>query len=180
MARPGRSPQCAATVPAPTGTSAAAGGPALPGGGGLRRPGKPDRLTPAELLRERWSNIDARQMCDGDPDIQDRDAWILESPKCLDADRVLDREWPLPSPAEPAKQPAGLERLTQVGGEHPHVCALPRRDEHLGFGDGAGPEVNQFDGIDRRGSRQPLHLLARTRQLVQVASLVTHRGMHGW
>ena len=65
---------------------------ALPGLVGLRRPGKPDRLTPAELLRERGSHIDARQMRDGDPDIQDRDAWILESPKCLDADRVLERE----------------------------------------------------------------------------------------
>src|ERR1700737_3582573 len=81
---------------------------------GLRRPRQPDRLAATQLLRKRWSDIDAGQMCDSDADIQYRDAWILERAECVDADCVLESEGSVSRPAEPAEQPSRLERLAEV------------------------------------------------------------------
>src|SRR3984893_540005 len=145
---------------------------------GLRRPRQPDRLAATQLLRQCWPDVYAGQMCDRDADIQYRDARILERAECVDADCVLEAERSVTRPAEPAEQPSGVERLAEVGSEHSLVGSLPRGDEQLRFGDGAGPEVEQLDGMNRRGTGQTLHLLALACQLIQVTPLMAHSRMH--
>src|SRR4029077_11982897 len=79
---------------------------------------------------------------------------------------------------EPGEQPAGAERIADVGGEHPHVRALAAEHVDLGLGDLARSEVEEPRLEDRHLARPALDLHALAGELVEVAAVVTHRGVH--